>query len=76
MRVPATFADGDATDKTVVIDVVDDQADERDETIELTFSTPTGGATFGSQAGTAVTILDDDPALIDVAADVCLPPGP
>ena len=56
-----TFADGDTTAKTVNVPILQDTADEPDETVTLTLSTPTGGATLGAQTSAVLTITDDDP---------------
>jgi hypothetical protein len=56
-----TFADGDTTAKTVNVPILQDTADEPDETVNLTLSAPTGGATLGAQASAVLTITDDDP---------------
>lgn len=54
-----SWADGDAAAKTVALMVLDDSADEQNETVTLTLAGATGGASLG--AGTAtVTIVDDD----------------
>ena len=55
------FADGDTTAKTVNVPILQDTADEPDETVTLTLSTPTGGATLGAQTSAVLTIADDDP---------------
>jgi hypothetical protein len=60
-----SWADGDAAAKTVALSITDDAADEADETVTLTISAPTGGATLGTATAT-VTILDND----------VTPPGP
>lgn len=59
--VPATltWTSGDATPKTATLTVLDDAVYEGDETLSLTLSTPTGGASSGGPA--TVTIVDDDP---------------
>ena len=55
-----TIPAGQAT-VTVNIPVVNDTADEPDETIDLLISAPTtGGATIGAQSMATVTIADDD----------------
>ena len=63
-----SFADGDATNKTVAIPILDDMLVEANETVNLTLSSPTGGATLGNPATTVLTIIDNDgppPTLID-----------
>lgn len=58
--VAVSFADGDAAEKTVNISITSDANDEPDETVALTLSAPTGGATLGSPASATLTITDDD----------------
>jgi ribosomal protein L35AE/L33A len=53
------WADGDDSDKTFNINILDDTNAENDETINLTLSNPTG-ATIGTQGTTTVTIIDND----------------
>jgi hypothetical protein len=64
-----SWAADDATDKTVALAIADDTADEPNETVIVTLSSPTGGATLGAIASTTVTIVDDD-------APVTPPPPP
>ncbi len=54
-----TFSPGQ-TLKYVTAVILPDTADEVDESISVTLSTPTGGATLGRSLGSG-TILDDDP---------------
>jgi CSLREA domain-containing protein len=55
-----SFADGDATPKTVSVPIVNDVLDEPDETVNLTLGSPTGGTSIGSPAAAVLTIQDDD----------------
>lgn len=58
------FADGDAVDKIVVLGgIVQDALPEIDESIVLTLSSPTGGASLGSQTSATLSLVDDDTVL-------------
>jgi len=54
-----TFADGE-TSRTETITIANDDMVENDETFNVLLSHPTGGASLGTVASTAVTIINDD----------------
>jgi Ca2+-binding RTX toxin-like protein len=55
-----SFADGDTTAKTINVPISDDTLVESNETVRLTLSNPTGGATLGTQNTATLTIINDD----------------
>ena len=54
-----TFADGQET-ATFAVPIVDDEADEADETVLLALDAPGHGAVLGNQSDARLTIVDDD----------------
>ncbi|HMN46684.1 MAG TPA: Calx-beta domain-containing protein [Povalibacter sp.] len=62
VNTTVTFAAGDATAKTVNIPIANDTEVETGETLTVTLSSATGGASLGSTAQVLITIADDDVA--------------
>ena len=75
--LPLTWADKDATSKTVSIPIVPDQLDEDDETAQFTVSLAPGASwgAIGTQGSTTLTIADDDPQPFLSVANASLPEG-
>jgi len=63
-----SWADGDVSSKTFNVTITDDNIFEQSEAINLTLSSPVGGATLGAQSTAALTILDNEqpPNLADL----------
>jgi glucose/arabinose dehydrogenase len=73
-----SWADGEDGIKTFQIPILDDLGVEGDETLQVTLSAPTGGATLGSPTTATVTLRDDDTLPPPCAADaetLCLQGG-
>ena len=58
--VVLSWADGETGAKNAVVDVLDDQQKEGNETILFSLTNVTGGALIGSPAEATVTLLDDE----------------
>ena len=57
-----SWPDGDTSNKTFSIPIINDSSYEGDETVNLMLSNPTGGTTLGSQSTAVLTIVEDDPS--------------
>ena len=57
-----TFGGG-TTSLTFTVPVVNDTAAEGNETVTLSLSNPSGGATLGTQGSAVLTIVDDEPTV-------------
>ncbi|HUP92189.1 MAG TPA: PQQ-dependent sugar dehydrogenase [Solimonas sp.] len=62
------WGDGDATPRSFTVPLQDDLRDEPDESLVVTLSSPTPGATLGPRSRATLTLRDDDPALALVNA--------
>ncbi|HLU07933.1 MAG TPA: Calx-beta domain-containing protein [Woeseiaceae bacterium] len=70
MTTTATFPDGDSGSKSGNVIIFDDDDHESDETISLTLSAVTGGASIGTRSSAVITIVDDDPLGISIGGSV------
>jgi hypothetical protein len=59
--IVVSFGDGDGS-ATVLVPIKKNTQYEGSETVNLTLSNPTGGASLGTQSAVTLTILDDDAA--------------
>jgi hypothetical protein len=61
-NTPGTISwpDGDASDKTISVPIINDNIREGSETFTVTLLRPTGGSSIGTPDSATVTILDDD----------------
>jgi ELWxxDGT repeat protein len=57
--IAVSFANGESS-KTIVVPIDNDTLIEGNETVNLTLTNPTGGATLGTQQGAVLTIVDND----------------
>ena len=55
-----SWPDGDASDRSFTVPIIDDAAAEPDEAVQFLLLFPTGGAAFGTPTDTVLTIIDDD----------------
>lgn len=60
--IGVSFGAGDTAPKTISIPIVNDSLVEGNETLNLSLSNPTGGATLGSQSAAVLSIVDNDQA--------------
>jgi len=68
------WADGDSASKTFTVTVANDLVPESNETITLTLSNPTGGATLASPAVATLTLLDTSQPSVSIG-DVTVTEG-
>ena len=69
-----TFSDGDDGDQTVSVRIFNDDASEETETFTVRLFGVTGGASLGSPATLTVSIVDDEPCIVDEQT-LCLQGG-
>ena len=62
-----SWADGDTTDRTITIAIIDDVLPEPAESFSIALSNPSGGMILGAQSNMTVTIDANDPAAVPTA---------
>jgi len=67
-----TFADGDSSPKQILVPIDDDAAEEGPETLTVTLSSPTGGATLGTPTSAEITIGESDTPCVEDGTTLCL----
>ncbi|MDQ3815025.1 MAG: hypothetical protein M3347_13880, partial [Armatimonadota bacterium] len=55
-----TWGNGDTTDRTFTVPIIDDSIDEANETVNLALVSPSGAVLLGTQKTAVLTILDND----------------
>lgn len=61
--IAVTFGDGDTTSKVITVPIVNDTLVESTETVNLTLTNATNGATIGTQSSATLNVLDNDSTL-------------
>ncbi len=64
------WEDGDTAEKTFLVNILDDDENEGDETVQLSLSNPIGGAVIGAINSAVITIVDDEAQPIVLAGDL------
>ena len=73
--ITVNWADGDTAPKTVNIPIIDDTIAEDNETLNLTLSDATGGATIGGQNTALLTIIDNEGSSSSSKAEISILDG-
>jgi hypothetical protein len=60
--IVVTWPSGDTADKVIAVPILDDNADEADETLTMSLTALTGGAVLGAIGSATLTIVDEDVA--------------